>query len=310
MKTALAIILLAACCCAAGRAEEKTVRLGVSFSKLDPFRSTIAEAAVARAEELPGVELTLVEAGNDAARQLEQIDQLLENGVDALIVCIVEAASGPAVIEAAKTARVPLVFVNFNPFYQKVIPAGCYVVSSNSFMEGVRGMDYVGKRLEGRGNIVILRGTPDHESTIGRSDGIWMIVRDRYPNMTVLAEEDADYDREEGRAAMERLILAHGNRIDAVVSHNDEMAIGAVQALKAHGMKDWVIVVGVDGTAEGLASIASGGMDATAYQDQVAQGAGSVNLALKVLAGEKVEVHTRLPVPFVTRDNVEKFLKQ
>lgn len=309
MRHALAFIVLVVCCTAVP-AEENTIRLGVCFSNLDPFRSTIAEAAVHRAAELPYVELTLVDAGGDAARQREQVARLLEDGVDALIVCVVDAGTAPAAIEAAKNARVPLVFVNFNPFYQKVIPDGCYVVSSNSFMEGVRVMDYVGKRLEGRGNIVILRGTPGHESTISRNDGIRMILRERYPDITVLAEEDADYLREQGRAAMERLIRAHGSLIDAVVSNNDEMAIGAVLALEERGMKDRVIVVGVDGTAAGLASIASGGMDATAYQDQVAQGAGSVNLALKVLAGEKVEIHTRLPVPFVTRDNVDKFLKK
>ncbi len=110
-------------------------------------------------------------------------------------------------------------------------------------------------------------------------------------------------------SVMENYITAYGDQINAVCSNNDEMAIGAALALQANGMRDKVFVVGVDGTRDGIAAIESGLIDASAYQDPVAQGAGSIDIAIAVLRGENPERRILLPVEAVTRENLAKFKK-
>lgn len=290
-------------------AGEKPIKLGLCMASLDTFLSSMADAAVRRAAETPGVELVLMDAQDDTVRQTDQAMTFIGDGVDALIINVVETSAAAPIVAAAANAKIPVIWVNRNPFFQKDVPPNNYVLSSNSLMEGAVGMEYVGEKLGGKGNIIILQGTLGHEAATNRTEGVRMVIKEKYPDMKILSEETGNWFRDQGMSVTENLITSFGNRINAVLSNNDEMALGALLALKAYNMDD-VLVVGVDGTADGLASVASGtGISATAYQDPIAQGAGCVDLAVKVLKGEKVDAATRLPVDLVTKDNVDKFRK-
>ncbi len=288
-------------------AGEKKYRIGLCMASLDTFLSSLADAAANRANEA-GIELTLMDAQDDSIRQSDQAMTFIHSGMDLLVVNIVETNAAPPIVAAAAEANIPLVFVNRNPFANKEIPANNYVLAPNSLMEGAAGMEYAGKLMNGKGNIIILQGTLGHEAATNRTDGVKNVIKEKYPDIKVLSEETGDWFRDKGMTVTENLITAYGDQINAVMSNNDEMALGALLALQAYNMND-VIVVGVDGTADGIASVASGtGMTATAYQDPIAQGAGSIELAIKILSGEKVEQLNLLPVRLVTKDNYQEFL--
>ncbi|MCD8349844.1 MAG: substrate-binding domain-containing protein [Planctomycetaceae bacterium] len=301
----LALVFGLCSCISAG---EKKIRIGLCMASLDTFLSSMADAAVARAAEIPGVEMTLMDAQDDSVRQTDQANTFL-NDVDVLIVNVVETSAAQPIVDQAARVNKPVVWVNRNPFFGKEVPPNNYVISSNSLLEGANGMEYAGKLMGGKGNIIILQGTLGHEAATNRTEGVRMVIREKYPDIKILAEETGNWFRDQGMTVTENLITSFGDQINAVLSNNDEMALGALLALQINGMND-VIVVGVDGTNDGITSVANGGLAATAYQDPVAQGAGAVDIAIRVVNGEKVEALNRLPVEVVTKDNVEEFQKR
>lgn len=309
-KTMVALILALSILSIIGapvQAGEKKVKIGLCMASLDTFLSSLADAAVRRANE-KGVELVVMDAMDDTVRQADQVQNFITDGVDAIIINVVETSSAPPIVEMAASANIPLVWVNRNPFYTSgVVPANNYAVVSNSLREGSVGMEYAGEHMGGKGNIVILMGMLGQESTLKRTQGVKDVIAEKYPDIKVLDEQTGNWFRDQGMIVMENMITAYGDQINAVLSNNDEMALGAVLALQQYGMTD-VILCGVDGTVDGIASVASGtGINATAYQDPIAQGAGSVDTVLRVLAGEKVDALANLPVDLVTRENVEEF---
>lgn len=305
-KTALCVAILSLFIANLVNAGEKKPKVGLFIASLDTFLSVLADASEARAKELD-IDLHLMDSQYDTIRQNDQVITCISNGFDLLIINLVESTSAPVMIREAAKANIPIIFVNRNPFTTDDIPENTYVVAPNSLREGAAGMEYAGKLMNGKGNIVILLGSLGHEPTRLRTEGVKMVIREKYPDIKILAEETGDWFRDKGMSVMENLITAFGKDIDAVLANNDEMALGAKLALNANGMND-VIVVGVDGTADAIASISSpNGINGTAFQDAKAQGAGSIDLAQKILNGEKVKPVTLLPVEMITRENVKDF---
>ncbi len=304
---ALALTLAFAPLASAG---EKKIRIGFCMSSLDTFLSSMADAAMKEAAKNPNIEITLMDAQDDNVRQVDQVNTFLGDGVDVLLICIVETNAAPGIAQAAAKRNVPIVWVNRNPFYQREIPPNNFTLSSNSILEGAVGAEYLAKKLGGKGNIIILQGTLGHEAANNRTEGVRNTLRDKFPEMNILAEETGNWFRDQGMTVTENLITAYGDKINGVCSNNDEMALGALLALRQYGMND-VVVVGVDGTNDGIASVESpNGLNATAYQDPIAQGAGSVKLIEKIMAGEKVPTKTQLPVELITRENVKEMKKK
>lgn len=288
-------------------AGEKKYRLGLCMSSLDTFLSSMSDAAVAKAKEM-GVELVIMDAQDDTVRQSDQVMNFITDGVDGLIINVVETSSAPPIVSTAAQAKIPVVWVNRNPFFgQPAIPANNYVVSPNARREGAVGMEYAGNLMGGKGNIVILMGMLGHEATFNRTEGVKDVLKEKYPDIKILDEQTGNWQRDQGMTVMENLITAHGDRINAVLANNDEMGLGAILALRQYGMND-VVVCSVDGTRDGVASVASGnGLNGTAFQDAKAQGAGSVETIVRVLNGEQVDQQNLLPVELITRENVQEF---
>lgn len=308
MKKTLALFVVIVSLVVSGlvTAGEKNPRVGMFIASLDTFLSVLADAAEVRAKEI-GIDLQVMDSQYDTIRQNDQVMTCIGNGYDLLIINLVESTAAPVMIAAAAKENIPIVFVNRNPFSTDDIPAGTYVVAPNSLREGAAGMEYVGELMQGKGNIVILQGTLGHEPARLRTEGVKMVIRDKYPDIKILVEETGDWFRDKAMSVMENLIISFGSQINAVLANNDEMALGAKLALAANNMND-VIVVGVDGTADGIGSVATpNGINGTAFQDAKAQGAGSVELAKKILAGEEVKPVTLLPVDMITRENVKDF---
>lgn len=269
----------------------------------DTFQTYIVDAAEAAAKTA-GVVLEVVDGQEDVIRQQDQVNTLIENGVDALIVVPVNTSSVQPIVDAAKKAGIPLVFVNRNPFSTSTPPKDVYFVGADPIIEGRTQMEYAGKLMNGKGNICILIGMLSNEAAISRTAGIHSVIKEKFPNIKVLAEETANWQRDQGINVTENWLTAYGSEINAILSNNDEMALGAVMALANAGVKD-VFVFGNDATPDARQAVKEGKMAATVLQDPVGQGKGSVEMVIKIKAGEKVQQVTMLPAQLITKENEE-----
>ena len=152
---------------------------------------------------------------------------------------------------------------------------------------------------------MVIDGPNAHSAQLDRSQGICEVL-ENYPDIKIIAEQTANWDRAEAMALMENW-LQMGDDIDGVVAQNDEMAIGALKAIQAAGKEDSIKVVGIDAIADALTLVESGELIGTVYQDAVGQGAGAVEAAVRAVNGENLEKETLIPYKLVTVENLDEF---
>jgi inositol transport system substrate-binding protein len=213
-------------------AAQSKVKIGVTLAMFDDvFITNVRDAMTKWASTHPDVELTIVDAAGDTAKQVGQVENFLAQGMDAVVILPVDTtATGPmtkAIVKAGK----PLVYVNRKP---EKLPKGVGYVGSKSIDAGVMNMEELGKAMGGKGNLAILIGELSDEPAHGRTDGIKQVVKEQFPNIKVTREQTGHWKREPGKTIMEDW-LASGQQIDGVAANNDEMALGALQAIKAAG---------------------------------------------------------------------------
>ena len=230
------------------------------------------------------VDVTFVDAKNDSAMQLNQVENFITQGVDAIIVVTTSAEATAPMSNAAMSAGVPLVYLNARPAQ---VPDGLHYVGSQEKVAGELQMEYVAEKLGGKGNIAILMGDLVHEASYRRTDGVKETAV-KYSDMKVVKEQTGKWERALGMTVTENW-LNSGDNIDAIIANNDEMAIGAVKALEGAGLLGEVLVLGVDATDDGIAELEKGNLSATVFQDAAGQGSGALDVVLRVLKGEEVE---------------------
>src|ERR1700716_627662 len=291
------------------RAAEK-VKIGVAMALFDDVWLTLVRDAMTKwAKSHPDVELTIVDAANDTAKQTGQVENFLAQGMDGVVILPVDtAATGPmtkAVVKAGK----PLVYVNRKP---SNLPKGVVYCGSNSIEAGIMNMEELGKAMGGKGNLVILMGELSNEAAIGRTDGIKKTAKEKFPNIKVTREQTGNWQRVQGKTIMENW-LASGQEIGGVASNNDEMALGALQAIKAAGKLGKVPVGGTDGSHDALESMGKGELNNTVFQDPVGQGVEAVNAAYLLVKKESnpkvVDGIIWIPYQPVSKENYKSFMK-
>jgi inositol transport system substrate-binding protein len=229
--------------------------------------------------------------------------------MDAVVVLPVDtAATGPITRDMVKAGK-PLVYVNRMPAN---LPKGVLYCGSRSIDAGVMNMEELGKAMNGKGNLVILMGELSNEAAIGRTDGIKQTVKAKFPNVKIIREQTGNWKREQGKTIMENW-LASGDQIDGVASNNDEMALGALMAIKAAGKLGKIPVGGTDGSHDALVSMDKGELNNTVFQDPVGQGFEGVNAAylmVKKQANPKVKDGVIwVPYQKITKANYKSFMK-
>jgi inositol transport system substrate-binding protein len=210
-----------------------------------------------------------------------------------------------AVVKAGK----PLVYVNRKP---SNLPKGVVYSGSKSIEAGIMNMDELGKAMGGKGNLVILMGELSNEAALGRTDGIKQVVKEKFPNIKVTREQTGNWQRVQGKTIMENW-LASGQEINGVASNNDEMALGALQAIKAAGKLGKIPVGGTDGSHDALESMDKGELNNTVFQDPVGQGNEAVNAAYLLVKKQPnpkvVDDNIWIPYQPVTKENYKTFMK-
>ncbi|WP_062237198.1 ribose ABC transporter substrate-binding protein RbsB [Fictibacillus sp. FJAT-27399] len=270
------------------------LKIGLSVSTLNnPFFVTLKEGAEKEAKKA-GVQLKTVDAQDDSAKQVNDIEDLIQQGVDVLLVNPTDSAAISSAIESANSANIPVITVDRSAEGGKVISH----IASDNVKGGQMAGDYIAKQLKGKGNVVELEGISGSSAARERGEGFHKAV-DKEKGIKIVAKQTASFDRAKGLNVMEN-ILQGNKKVDAVFAHNDEMALGALQALEAAGLKD-VVVVGFDATDDAQKAIKEGKMAATVAQKPDMIGSEAVQTAVKVNKDEKVEKFVPVDLDLITK---------
>ncbi|MBU2360905.1 MAG: sugar ABC transporter substrate-binding protein [Alphaproteobacteria bacterium] len=291
--------------------------IGVSMARFDDnFLTVLRNGMIATAEGMDGVTLQVEDAQDDVAKQLDQINNFVASGVDAIIVNAVDTSATEAMSQAAEAAGVPLVYVNREPINVDTLPDNQAFVASNEVDSGTLETMEVCRLLKEAGkteaNIYVMMGQLSNQAAVQRTADIHDVMAsgDCGVTLNIVDEQTANWSRDEAQNLMTNW-LSTGESFDAVIANNDEMALGAIQALKAGNVAmDAVIVAGVDATQDALAAMQAGDQDVTVFQDAAGQGAGALDAALKLAKGETVDQKVYVPFLLVTPANVAEFVSK
>lgn len=282
----------------------ETIKIGVSMLFDDLWLTILRDAITAAAEADGNVELIMVDSKEDVATQLSQVENFVTQGVDAIILIPPNTDATDPATKLATDAGIPLVYVNRKPAN---LPEGVYYVGSDSIVAGHLQMEWLAEKLGGKGNIVIMNGNLSQEAAQQRTAGVKEIVA-KFPDIKIIKEDTANWSRAEGLALMENW-LSTGDQIDAVAANNDEMAIGALQAIDAAGKLGQILVGGVDASPDALAEMDKGRLNMTVFQNAAGQGEGGIKTAIALARGETVDQIVWVDYEQVTPENYKEYMK-
>ncbi|SNR48289.1 sugar ABC transporter substrate-binding protein [Paracoccus sediminis] len=306
-------LLTATAICAVMAGSAQAENIGVSMALFDDnFLTVLRNGMQDHAATLDGVTLQIEDAQNDVGKQLNQIQNFVASGVDAIIVNPVDTDATVAMSQAAADAGIPLVYVNREPVNVDTLPEKQAFVASDEKESGTLQTQEICRLLKEAGKTeakaVVLMGELSNQAARMRTQDIKdVIATPECSFIQIVEEQTANWSRTQAADLMTNWITS-GLEFDAVISNNDEMAIGAVQALKSAGMSmDDLIVGGIDATQDALAAMAAGDLDVSVFQNAAGQGQGAVDAALKLARGEAVDTKVYVPFELVTPANLADY---
>ncbi|SER47363.1 inositol transport system substrate-binding protein [Vreelandella subterranea] len=281
--------------------------IGVSVAWFDDnFLTSMRNAMEAEAED-QGYDIQFLDAQGDIGRQLSQTQSLAARDVDAIIINPVDTAATGMMTDVAIENDIPLVYVNRQPEGDDLEHDNVVFVGSDQKLSGTLQMEALAEMLGGEGNVAIMLGELSSGATHKRTEGVKEIAAE-YPSIEIVAEQPANYQRTEAIDLMTNWIVG-GQKIDAIAANNDEMAIGALNAMRQLGISpDEILVGGIDATQDALSSMQRGELAVTVFQDPIGQGGGAVKSAIALAEGEKVDDINLVPFQLVTPENLEDFM--
>ncbi|ERJ35036.1 Inositol transport system sugar-binding protein [Burkholderia sp. AU4i] len=307
MKTKLMAVAAAAILAAPLAHAEK---IGVTMASFDDTFLTILRNSIADSAKKDGATVQIEDGGNDVGKQLSQVQNMIAQKVDAIIVNAVDTDATPKITKMVTAAKIPLVYVNRKPVDFDKLPAGVAVVASDEKQSGTLQARQVCKLLGGKGDLLVLMGELSNESARARTKDIEDVIATKdCAGMKIVDKREGKWSRTQGQDITMNW-LSSGTKYDAIISNNDEMAIGAINALKA--ARKWTpktIVAGIDATPDGLASMKSGELKVSVYQNASGQGQQAVAAALKLAKKQPVDRYVNVPFELVTPENMSQYAK-
>ncbi len=329
-KKAFTLATLAACMMFGTAAHAADTRIGVTIYKYDDnFMSGLRKDLEKDAKAAPDVQLLMNDSQNDQSKQNDQVDVLIAKGVKALAINLVDPAAAPVIIEKARGAGIPVVFFNKEPSrkdldsYDKV-----YYVGTDSKESGVIQGQLIAKHWkanpawdlnkDGVIQYVLLKGEPGHPDAEARTTYVIKTLNDDGIKTQQLQLDTAMWDTAQAKDKTDAWFSGpNANKIEVVIANNDAMAMGAVEALKAHN-KTNIPVFGIDALPEALALVKSGAMAGTVLNDAENQAKATFDLAKNLAEGKPaadgtqwkvVDKVVRVAYKPVDKDNLSQFVK-
>jgi ABC-type sugar transport system substrate-binding protein len=282
-------------------------KIGLAMAQLDTFL-TILKNGTMDAGKKAGATIQVEDAGNDVGKQLSQIQNMIAQKYDAIIVNPVDTDATPKMTKMVTDAGIPLVYVNRKPVDFDKLPKGVAFVASDEKISGTLETQEVCRLLNGKGNILVLMGELSNEAARTRTKDIEeVIATSACSGMKIVDKREGAWDRTKAQDITTNW-LSSGVKFDAIIANNDEMAIGAINAMKA--AKKWTptsIVAGIDATPDALASMKAGDLKVTVFQNAAGQGSGAVDAAMKLIKKQSVDRFVNVPFELVTPANLAKY---
>lgn len=284
--------------------QAKTYQVGVALANFDLNFVSILRTQMVHELDIQGLKGQFSDAKGDVALQAQQVDDFINQGVDAIILNPVDTQGVLPMINAAKKANIPLVFVNRKP--EVPLSGAMAYVGSDSAVSGKMQIEALAKIMNYRGNIAILMGALSNEEARERTRAVEEVIA-QHKDMKLVEKQTAKWQRNEAVDVVSTWLL-NGTPINAIVANNDEMAIGAIMALNQAKRKD-VLVAGIDGTPDGLQFIKNGEMIVTVFQDAKGQATGAVKVTHEMLEKQKTQTYNMIPYQTVTKENYAQFIQ-
>ncbi|GHU38198.1 D-ribose ABC transporter substrate-binding protein [Bacilli bacterium] len=270
----------------------KDLKIGVSLSTLNnPFFVDIQTGVKELADE-KGSTIKILDAQDDTAKQSNDIEDLIQQGVDVILVNPVDSSAIVPAVESANQAGIPVIAIDRGSDGGKILAT----VASNNVSGGEMAADYIVEQLGEKAKVLQLQGTPGASATRERGKGFEKVAKEK---LAIVDSQSANFDRAEGLTVTENMLQAHKD-VAAIFAQNDEMALGAVEAVTASGLKS-VVIVGFDGTDDGLKAIKDGTLSATIAQQPKEMGRLALQAAYDHFAGKDVKATIDSPVKLIKK---------
>lgn len=280
----------------------KTFTVGVALANFDLNFVSILRTQMQAELKANQLNSQFVDAKGDVALQVQQVDDFVNQGVDAIILNPVDTQGVLPMITAAKNAGIPLIFVNRKP--EVKLPSDMAYVGSDSALGGEMQMEALAKKMNYKGNVAILMGALSNEEARERTRAVEAVIA-KYKHMKVIEKQSAKWQRNEAVDVVSSWLL-NQRPIDAIAANNDEMAIGAIMALN-QAKNEKILVAGIDGTPDGQQFVKNGKMTLTIFQDAKGQATGAVQVTKALLEKQKVQEFNWIPYQTITPENYAQF---
>ena len=282
--------------------EGDKIRIGCSVDDLTPFMTFAVDGAQQFADEHPNIELVVASAQSDLTTQLSDVENFISAGYDGVLIKPLDSEGCAPMVAACEKAGIPIVAFNNN----MTAKADSYVGSDHKY-SGELEAQAIADALGGKGKVVVLQGTMQHQAAIDRWEGVQEVFA-KYPDIEIVDAQDANWLRDEALNKTENW-LNSGLEFDAIVATCAEMAIGSVLALKDAGYEKGEILVGsIDGLQESLEMLKEGWLCCDIYQNGNGQGYTGMETLYKLICGETVESYVDVPYELISLDNADDYL--
>ncbi|MDO4633355.1 MAG: galactose ABC transporter substrate-binding protein [Eubacteriales bacterium] len=304
----LAIVLATGCAASVKKEKKETVRIGVTlYDQYDTFISELMNCFSEQVQEKQNslgvmISLEVMDAAGSQSTQNDQVKTLIEKGCDVICVNLVDRTEPTTITDMAEKAGVPIIFFNRELVAEDLERWDrLYYVGADAFQSGtmqgelaaaafqsLKGAD---KNGDGICQYVVLEGEPGHQDATVRTELSTQALIDQGLELEKLGYAIANWNRAQAQTKFAQTLTQYKDRIELVLANNDDMALGAIDALKAAGIsrEDWPIIVGIDGTAVGLAAVENKEMYGTIYNDKEGQAEAMMNLASALALGESLD---------------------
>ncbi len=266
--------------------------IALAISTLDnPFFVTLKEGAEKKAKEL-GYNLVVLDSQNDPAKELSNVEDVTVRGAKVLLINPTDSEAVGTAVAVANKKNIPVITLDRGANKGDVVSH----IASDNVAGGKMAGDFIAEKVGKNAKVIQLEGIAGTSAARERGEGFKQAVEAN--QFELLASQPADFDRTKGLNVMENLLASHGSA-KAVFAQNDEMALGALRAIKASGKN--ILVVGFDGTDDAVKAVNGGQLAATIAQQPEKIGELGVEAADKVLKGEKVDAQIPVPLKVVTK---------
>lgn len=314
--------------CAVSRKPDPDFKIGVTvYDAYDTFISSIIGYLQSEIEKDGQFNVEFQDARQDQLKQNEQVKDLLASGVDVLCVNLVDRTAPKKIINLAKEANVPVIFFNRELVeedlltWTKLYYVGAHARESGE-MEGEIAAEAckkeeADKNQDGVIQYVILEGEAIHQDTAIRTDYSVRTIEENGVNLEKLGASIANWNRREAQTKMNQFLEEYGDSIELVIANNDDMALGAIDALEDANIPEeqWPVITGIDGTDVGLQAVKEGKMAGTVFNDAQGQAKSIADLAMRLAKGMSLEpLHMEQekyifhPYQIVTPENVSDYM--